>query len=250
MAVTATHLSTDGLNSAASSYNTASVSLSANKLVLVCVGSNCGTGTTPNEPTLSGASRTWTKVSTQLDSDIATRRLTIFRSLSSSSNSGTLTIDFNSQNQNRCEWSVSEFGGIILSGANGANAITNITNNTSNENAATYFSTTMAAFSNTKNATFGCIRTNGAVTFTAGDGFTILGQKNNTAGSICSEWKNTNDTTVDWTTSVSGLRVIMICLELKSTLINKIGGILYSSIKKIESVIVTSVKKVSGVSNV
>lgn len=249
MAVTATHLNTDGLNSAASSYNTASVSLSANKLVIVSVGSNCGTGTTPNEPTVSGASRTWTKISTQLDTDIVTRRLTLFRSLSTSANSGALTIDFSAQNQNRCEWSINEFSGIITSGSNGANAITNITNNTSNDNVATYFSTTMSAFSDSRNATFGAIRTNGSVTFTAGSGFTILGQKNNTAGDICTEWKDSNDTVVDWTTSVSGLRVIMICLELRSTLISKIGHALYSSIKKAIYTSSDTIKKIEGVSN-
>jgi len=221
MAITATHLSTDGLNSAASSYNTASVSLSAYKLILVCIGSNCTAGTTPNEPTVSGASRTWTKVSTQLDTDNASRRLTIFRSLSSSANSGALTIDFAGQSQNRCEWSINEFDNIFISGTNGDNAITNVTNNTSNDNLATSWLVTLGTFSNTNNATFGCIRTNGSVTFTAGSGFTILGQKNNTAGDICTEWKDTNDTTVDWTTSVSGLRVIMIGLEIVHSLPQK-----------------------------
>ena len=103
MVVNPTVLTTGGSNSDASSYETASISPSANRVVLVCVASNDSSGG-PDTPTVSGADMTWTQVATEVYT-ASLRRVTIFRGVDSTPSSGALTISFGST-QNDCHWTV------------------------------------------------------------------------------------------------------------------------------------------------
>lgn len=199
MPVEATHLTTSGSTVDATSYNTASIAPSANKLVLLAV---CSVGATPQPaPTVTGAGMTWTQVRQKQDGINGSRQITLFRALSASPGSGALTIDFGADTQGRCAWTVVEFGGVDTSGTNGANAVV--------QSADTYniddspFQVTLGAFGHGSNATFGAFApmASTVATITSGTGFTELGEYNPGTELIAiqSQWKNSNDTSVDWT---------------------------------------------------
>ena len=197
MPVEATHLTTDGSTADATSYNTASISPSPNKLVLMAV---CSTGAI-NVCSATGAGMTWTVVRQKQDTINASRQITLFRALSGSPSSGAVTIDFAGETQGRCAWTIVEFGNVDFGGTNGANAVV--------QSADTYnvddspFSVTLAAFSDPNNATFGAFApmANNVTVITSGTGFTELGEYNpgTELVAIQSQWKNSNDTSVDWT---------------------------------------------------
>ena len=121
---------------------------------------------------------------------------------------GALTIDHASQVQILCQWHLAEFSTVKTSGTNGADAIVQAgTNNSSGS--ATGITVTLGAFNNLNNATYGCFfkESGDQTSFAVGSGFTEL-SRNTVAHVASSEFKNSNDTSVDWTTiSESSQRV-------------------------------------------
>src|SRR3990167_10083775 len=209
MAVTATHLTTAVSDTDATSYTTASISPAANNLVLVAVYSHDASAPTAT-PTLTGAGLTWVQVGTLTTTGDSQARLTLFRTLSASPGSGALTIDFGGETQNRCMWSISSFGNVDTSGANGAGAVVQSATNTASS--VTTLTVTLSAFGNTNNATYGCLGQNaGTQAITAGTGFTELGEANSGEfEAIETEWRVDNDTSVNWTTSENNLAGIAV----------------------------------------
>lgn len=189
MAIVGSHLLSNGDASDLTSYTTGTVTPTANRLVFFLVTNGCASA--PNVPTVTGASMTWTQVAT--GANASHDGLTLFRALSSSPGSGACTIDFGGQTQTSCDWSVVEFTGMVTSGTNGADAVVQGVAN--NGGTATSGTVTLSAFSSIQNATFGGFRCGASPS--VGAGFTLLG----TANSVFTEWKNTNDTSVDasWT---------------------------------------------------
>lgn len=102
----------------ASSYNSSSISPSADRLVLLAVTSSAASS--PPVPAVSGCSLTWTQVLTQTFG--TNKRLTVFRAMGSSPTSGALTINFSPVTQTGVSIIVIEFPGVTL-GGNGGNAI-------------------------------------------------------------------------------------------------------------------------------
>lgn len=218
-AVTAQHLDIQSYTNTASSYNTASVSPSANKLILVAVFNNVSSGT-PNEPTLSGNGLTWTLVATTVE---GTGRVSIFRALSSSAPSaGAITVSCGGQNQNRCSIAVAQFENVKRGGTNGANAVVQSTSGSSS--GVNNLTINLSAFGNANNATYGFVRCNHQQNISSGSGFTELGEKNTADGggnsSIQHQFKNTSDTSVDWTMATTGNnigRAVEIAISLVPT---------------------------------
>lgn len=222
MSVTALHLTTSG-SFGSSSFNTASISPTAGKIVLIAVGSDNGGGPTPNIPTISGCNITWTLIATRLDTGTNFRRISLFRGFASNPSIGELTLDFAGQTQgDGCNWSVAEFGNVDNSGTNGSVAI--VQSAVSSGNGVTSLTVTLGAFSDTDNATFGAIFKNGTETISAGSGFTQLGQ-NNVRGSIQSQWRVDNDTTCNWTWGTSHV-VCGVAVELKEKIYPVLGGMI------------------------
>ncbi|MHA1303716.1 MAG: hypothetical protein ACTSPI_08445 [Candidatus Heimdallarchaeaceae archaeon] len=217
MAISVTHILTAGTGTDANSYDTASVNLSANKLVLLAVASVSTASAPVNVPTVTGASRTWTQVATAVEPADTYRRITVFRSLSSSGNSGALTIDFAGETQLRCGWSISEFDNVDTSGTNGANAIVQSANVESGVSETTGITVTLNAFSSTDNATYGAVRKGAVGAVSPGSGFSELGEADfETGNKIQTEWKATNDTSVDWSwASESSTYPTGIAVEIK-----------------------------------
>src|SRR3990167_11448563 len=119
-ALSPTNLTAGGSNTAATSYTTASITPSANALILASVESNADPDA-PNTPTLTGNGLTWVEVVTRLD---GTARMTLFRAMGSAPSAGAITIDFAGQSQaNGSTWIVTEFSGADTSGTNGSAAV-------------------------------------------------------------------------------------------------------------------------------
>ncbi len=217
MAINGTHILTNQSNTGATSYVTASGSPTTGILQLLTVGNQVSAGT-PNEPTISGVGLTWVKVDTKVSTGVTTRRVTVFRAMGTAS-AGALTIDFAGQTQVRCGWSWSEFTGTDTSGTNGSGAIVQSATAEATDAAPTASLTvTLSAFSNVNNATYGGIRYGGSSTtdvLAAGSGFTQLGLVNGFA-SYQSQWKATNDTTVDWTHNSTSLYSEAVGIEIKA----------------------------------
>lgn len=194
MPVTATHLTTGADNTAGTSATTASISPSPNKLILIGVGNNEGGGSC-QQPTVSGCNLTWVAVATKASSD-GKQRMTLLRAMGSSPTTGALTLA-TGNSSDTFNWSVVEFGNVRTSGANGADAVVQSATNGTDSVSHASLTVTLGAFSSTKNATFGVIRINNAHAVTPGSGFTELAE-NTSNHTIQSEWKATNDTSVDW----------------------------------------------------
>jgi predicted transcriptional regulator len=89
-------------------------------------------------------------------------------------------------------------------GSNGADAIVQSATNGSSSSSS--ITATLAAFSDANNATFGGgAQGGGGVTITNGSGFSSLfkGTASDSNTAIMTEWKNSNDTTVDFSVSIS-----------------------------------------------
>ena len=203
-ALSPTNLTAGGSNTAATSYTTASITPSANALVLASVYNNADP-LVPNTPTLTGNGLTWVEVVTRLDG-VTNTRITLFRAMGSAPSAGAVTIDMAGQSQaNGSTWIVTEFSGADTSGTNGSAAVIQ------GAGAGCVFGSTLTvtlgAFSSAANATYGAIVITGIKDIVPGSGFTQIRELQDTQPpgtiSVQDEWKSTNDTSVDWTWSGS-----------------------------------------------
>lgn len=206
MAIVEASLTNSQSTTDATSYATASITPTANRLVLAAIvhRKSAATATTP---TLSGNGLTWVQVATVPFNTTATslQRLTLFRALGASPSAGAATFDFGGVTQQHAEWSIVEFGGVNTGGTNGSSAVAQSATNVSDTND-TSASVTLAAFANAGNATYGVIATSigTANNVTPGSGFTEITEQNIAEGAgvsstLESEYQLANDTSVDWT---------------------------------------------------
>lgn len=220
MPVVATHLMDGGSNSAPSlTYTTASVSVPAGYLMLFSVSSD----TNAVLPTISGLGVTWTQVASG-SGGTNNWDVTTFRALSLSPLSGTITITFSSTTSlDDVAWILDIFQNVDQSGTGGANAIVQTATNSGS--GVTSLTVTLAAFSSTDNATFGAMVVNGTNNITPGSGFTELNENDTSSRTTQTQFKNTNDTGVDWSWA-GGQSVGGLAIELKYSAVDltKIGG--------------------------
>lgn len=199
---------TDSGSESLGDQTTASIAPTNNSLVLVAIGSNHPSGT-PNQPTVSGLSMTWTLIGTIVLS--AALRMTLYRGVANG-NSGTLTISHGGQNQQNIYWGVTQVDGANVSGTNGENAI--VQSATGSGIAQTTFNVTLGAFTNIVNGTYGAVYQNTSSPIDPGSDFTEIGEARS-SHALESEYKTSNDTSVDW--SVSGAaNYVAIAVELKA----------------------------------
>lgn len=252
MAVTAQNL-TSGSGTNATSFETASISPAASRLILLSIRNIEAAAATADEPAASGAGLTFTKVRTKTGTD-PRRRITVMRALAASPSSGVVTISF-TDTQTNCEWSINEFTNVDTTGTNGENAVVQSVD-ALGEGTDAGITATLAAFADANNATYGAMAANVELSsFAEGSGFTQLSLANPGGGSPfvhAAEWKNSNDTSVDWTWSSSAGIKFAIALEIKfvelpTTSIKKVSGVAHASIKKISGIAIASVKKIGGV---
>jgi hypothetical protein len=187
-----------------------SFSTTANRLVLLAVVNRVSSGTA-NEPTVTGTARTWTKVLTYTDAS-GGRRCTVFRAMNNSDITEGATLDFAGQTQANTGYSVDEFADVDISGVNGSGAVVQSAGATANSTSVT---ATLSAFGDSYNATYGAGRVGALGGTTPGSGFTELSDVVSGAGyAMFTEWRNDNDTTVDYS-AISANHVI-IGIEIKA----------------------------------
>lgn len=184
----------------ATSYTTASVSPTANHLVLLAVHNNASG--TAGTPTASGNSLTYVQIATVTYSGNS-NRVTLFRALGGSPSSGAITIDYGGSTQQAAIWAVIDCANVDTSGTDGSGAIVQSLTNTGA--AVTSLTITLSAFGSTNNATFGAFGHAVGNDVTAGSGFSELTDTSATApvDTLFTEFRNNNDTTVDASISAS-----------------------------------------------
>lgn len=188
------------------SVATASVSPTANRLVLVSVVSQ-GVNTTDRQaPTgISGAGLTFTKIGEVFVDSFAT--LSVWRALSASPSTGALTISW-SLTQDTAAWAVEEWADASLSGTNGSGAV-----GTPSTNTATGTTTSVSpTFSSASSGTFAAsgwsdtaTGTNATATADANctEGYEASAQDAGFGCVLQTQHKTSNEATVDVTWSIS-----------------------------------------------
>lgn len=189
MAIAATHRTSGGSTTNAASYTTASVASTLNDIMLIAVFNGVNP---PNPaPTITSTHGDWALVASIL---VGFTTLSV-HSTKANGNTGTITISF-SGSQINCLWSVNEFSG--------ANNDAPVVQSLSNYGTSASPAVTLVDFENIANATYGAVGVFSSATLTPGSGFAELGESGVfEVKNIETEFRNDNDTTVDWTASVS-----------------------------------------------
>lgn len=207
---------TSGFTDDVTETDTASISPTANNLILLSVTARNGLGTEPATPTITGNGLTWELVdSAYWDTTSSSRRkLFVFRAMGSSPSTGVINIDFGETTT--ILWSVNQFSDVDTSGTNGSGAIVQSVDIV-DEGTTTSLTATLAAFSSTDNATYGAFaKADGTNGFTEGSGFSELSDVGATFGTRhAAEWKSTNDTSVDMSYS-SQAQAGAVAIEIKA----------------------------------
>lgn len=196
---------------AKSTFTTATITPSANKLILLTFVTNGAVA--PTVTSASGCGLTFTTVATGVTGDNRQRQY-VMRATSNSTSTGQISISL-SGNSNEFPYIISEFDNVDIFGTNGSNAIVQsgvvVIDSPGASGTATV---TLSAFASQNNAAFGSFRTNGLATVNPGSGFTEIAETT-VSHTVQQEFKNTADTTIDWTYSGNTGRIIVIGIELK-----------------------------------
>lgn len=214
MAVSASLL-TAKIQGGGSSIVTASVTPTANRLVLAAVSSKYTFGGTL--PTVSGNSLTYVQVATLANSDY---RITLFRAMGASPAAGAVTASFGGISQIESSITVTEFGGVLTSGTNGADAVAQ---SATDSNISAGLTVTLSSFVRSSNGTFGAFFKDLNSALSAGSGFTALASGNSGSGAYLTEFQAANDTSVDVGGSGSAF-IIGVAAEIAAT-INTVTGV-------------------------
>src|SRR3989344_5522242 len=176
-----------------SSWTTASITPSPNKLVLLAVGTF---GSAMTVTSVTGNGLTWVKVGEVTNSGT----ITLFRAMGPAPTAGAVTI---TATANRAAWSVVEYGGVDTSGTNGYGAI--VQSATGSNGYASSLTVTLAKFASATNAAYGATMfdNDSSVGVYPGSGFSTIHQPSSFSGAIQTEDKFSEDTTVDWTYGIN-----------------------------------------------
>lgn len=168
----------------ASSYATASITPTANSIVLLSVWSDISSGP-PVQPTATGNSLTWTAINSDTNATDVNRRLTILRAMGSSPSTGAITIDFASETQRVIMWNVSQCSDVINNNDGGASVIIHSGLETSNA-FGTSDTIVLPTFIRSGNVAFGAYVHGTNEATTPDTGFTELSDQNINDGGLIS----------------------------------------------------------------
>lgn len=146
MAISATLLTSGSDVDLNASATTASITPTANRLVLAAVGSN--NFSDDRTPTLTSSNLTWVQVAHIIVNGATSNRLTILRALTSVAAASAVTIQF-ANNQNAIVWSIVEIAEIKSAGVDGGSAV--VQTSTSISTGGTAALTTLGAFADATN---------------------------------------------------------------------------------------------------
>jgi len=195
-------------------YTTGSISPAPNALITVVVLMRRSSGAL--SPTLSGGGMTAWDVVASADFDTQgtpTKRLTIFRAMSSSPGSGPITISFPSSASN-VQWMVSQWDGVPASGTNGSGAIGQT--GAARSDGATSLTVPLAAFASASDVAYGVVGVarNGPIV-SPGSAFAEIGEVSSGENSALeAEWAANQPTvSASWTTST---KAGLLAVEIKA----------------------------------
>ena len=222
MAVTQFSL-TSGNAHSTNDQNTASVTPTANRLILITMASNNGLDSAPATPAVTGNGITYTL----LDSFVMNtrKRISVWRGMSASPTAGVINFQFSGNTQYAMHWSVMEFGGDVdTSGTNGSGAIGLSGSATATDTTVSVSLGSLSAGSATYGACYANDASDQNETFTAGSGYTAIHSMTGLDfffGAM-TEWRADGQSAVDFSLSASRTLRVM-GYEIKG-----VGGIAYS----------------------
>lgn len=216
--IAGTNLTAGGSTTPGTTFTTASITPTANRLVLISVASHLGSANGPGPiSTITGNSLTWVLVSSlnygATTGTANTNRLEVWRAMASSTTTGATTITF-AASPTAVSWTVSQFTGMDTSGSNGSGAIGITTTNPANSATASPLTVTMGAFGSATSGTFGAGATDGTSTLGNGTSMTLLGS-NAASESVGDEFATGNVSPVTMTYSGAAIRWGVIGIEIK-----------------------------------
>lgn len=215
-AIFGTLLTADKTTTDATSFATASVTPTANHLLLLGIVHH-RSGGSPVVPTVTGNGLTWVNVDSEQYNPAETGAVmvSLFRSMGGSPSAGAVTMDFSGDTQAAIGWILYEFDNVNTGGANGADAVVQSANNS--VDTGTTSTVTLAAFGHSENGAYGVSATGGPTFSAVGTGFEGTLQTATNIGGHGAEWRRDNDTVVDFTLS-SGSQWGIVGVEIKSVL--------------------------------
>jgi hypothetical protein len=196
-------------------YTTASIAPAPNTLVIVAVLTHQGSAAAPSPTLTGGGMASWEVVATvAYDGSTPLDRLTIYRAMSTSPGSGSITIK-SSVTVSNCQWIVSQWSGVDVSGTNGSGAI--VQTGSSSGTSVNGLTVTLAPFASSSDAAYGAFGVASATAVvTAGSGFTTIDQQpsgESTIGDLFAEWAvNLNSINATWSSKSAGA----LGIEIKS----------------------------------
>ncbi len=191
-------------------FTTASITPSANKLILLYI-SGRPSGSTPTA-IVTGNGLTWVLVNGE---DTSVRYSALYRAMGASPSSGAVTITFSLEMRN-ATWEISEFDFVDTSGTNGSGAIVQSVRDTAS--AATSITPTLAAFADaTNNATYmGATHRDHNNAMTPEAGFTELSDNSTGEQHVgAAQWRIGEDVSPTYSWSGSAGAVAVAC-EIKA----------------------------------
>ena len=191
---------------------TASITIPANEL---CLAVFFGNGSSIGTLSAASTGRTWVQEETQLGGTV--RRLSVFRSLESSETTGAITFTCTTT-MSRGAWIVASFANTDTSGTSGSGAV--VQSVPASGTNVTTLSITLAAFGSIDNATYGVFGINSSTNppYVIGTGFTEINTRQGPIESalmLLAEWRNDNDTSVDYTGGNATDDPVGIAIEIK-----------------------------------
>jgi hypothetical protein len=208
MALSFTNLTEGGTTTDATSFTTASIAPTGDRLVLLSVFT--GNNPTPVAPTVTGGGMTtWTIVNSTTRSNAS--GLFVFRALEASPTSGTVLIDFGAESMNSAVWCIDQSSAdVVTTGTNGADAI--VQTSAANAAGGLSYAVTMAALASGNNVGWGAICHTANELATASGSYTELGSTSTGSSdnlSIITIWQqNDNSPGASWATSQTRLAVV------------------------------------------
>ena len=217
---------TSGNNSGTiSSQATASITPTASKLVLLTVSIRNGNSINPTAPTVSGNGLTWVQIGNcNFDATSTSRRtIYVFRAMGVAPSAGAVTVTFG-EAETDIGWVIDQISNVSTSGTNGSGAV--VQSVVATPAVSSPLSITLAGLSNTGNATYGAMGTDGGATPAAGTGYTILAT-GEVAGieTATTEFKAAGSTVVDmtWATG-TGFGGVAMELAAASAAVTSVNG--------------------------
>lgn len=219
-AITQTALTSGSSGTNATSVATASISPTANRLVVVKVFGGAVTPANATDPSsVAGAGLTFVKLVSRNNTTSFGLNVSMWYAMSASPGSGAVTVTY-PNSQDLFIWSVSEYAGVNTTGVNGANAIVaaNIaTNQDLTGTAATITATLPNAFGSANNGVISAlvwgITTPTPATCTPDTGWTEEHDLGLLSGTISfaleTQWRASNDSTAAGTWSANGAMQIV-----------------------------------------